>query len=179
MNAIRTTAPSGLSLRRITEADLPFLAEVYASTRREELAHAPWTDDQKAAFLRWQFDNQHQYYQQYYPTCEFLIVEKPNGTSFEPIGRLYVDRWPDQIRLVDIALLPAHRGAGHGGALLQSILAEGRASGLAVSIHVEANNPAMTLYRRLGFVHVDTNGVYHLMRWEPASSLRARTATPS
>jgi hypothetical protein len=35
-----------------------------------------------------------------------------------------------------------------------------------VSIHVEANNPAMTLYRRLGFTHVDTNGVYHLMRWE-------------
>ena len=113
-----------------------------------------------------------------YPTCEFLIVEKPNGASFEPIGRLYIDRWPDQIRLVDIALLPAHRGAGYGSALLQSILAEGRASGLAVSIHVEANNPAMSLYRRLGFLHVDTNGVYHLMRWEPASSLRARTATP-
>jgi hypothetical protein len=28
----------------------------------------------------------------------------------------------------------------------------------------------MTLYRRLGFVHVDTNGVYHLMRWEPTKS---------
>jgi ribosomal protein S18 acetylase RimI-like enzyme len=101
------------------------------------------------------------------PKCDFLIIERPNGASFESIGRLYVDRWPDQIRLVDIALLPAHRRAGHGPALLQSILDEGQASGLAVSIHVEANNPAMTLYRRLGFVHVDTNGVYHLMRWEP------------
>ena len=64
-------------------------------------------------------------------------------------------------------MLPAHRGAGHGSALLRSILDEGQASGLAVSIHVEANNPAMTLYRRLGFVHVETNGVYHLMRREP------------
>ena len=171
MSAIRTTVPPGLALRRITEADLPFLAEVYASTRREELAPVPWTDDQKTAFLRWQFVNQHRYYQEYYPACEFLIVEKPNGSSCEPIGRLYVDRWPDQIRLVDIALLPPHRGAGHGGALLRSILAEGRASRLAVSIHVEANNPAMSLYRRLGFVHVDTNGVYHLMRWEAAGKL--------
>ena len=73
--SIRTSAPPGLRLRRITEADLPFLAEVYASTRREELAQVPWRDDEKAAFLRWQFDNQHQYYQQYYPNCEFLIIE--------------------------------------------------------------------------------------------------------
>jgi ribosomal protein S18 acetylase RimI-like enzyme len=166
--SIRTSAPPGLRFRRISQADLAFLAEVYASTRREELALVPWTDDEKAAFLRWQFENQHSYYQQYYPNCEFLIIEKATTDSFEPIGRLYVDRWPDQIRLVDIALLPAHRGAGYGSALLRSILDEGQASGLAVSIHVEANNPAMTLYRRLGFVHVDTNGVYHLMRWQPS-----------
>jgi ribosomal protein S18 acetylase RimI-like enzyme len=168
-DAIRTTAPPGLFLRRISEQDLPFLADVYASTRREELAPVPWTDDQKAAFLSWQFANQHQYYQQYYPTCEFLVIERPagDGSPPTPIGRLYVDRWADQIRLVDIALLPAHRGAGHGRALLDAILAEGRAAGLAVTIHVEAHNPAMTLYRRLGFTHVDTNGVYHLMRWDP------------
>ena len=67
MSAIRTTPPAGLALRRITEADLPFLAEVYASTRREELAPVPWTDDQKARFLRWQFDNQHRYYQAVLP----------------------------------------------------------------------------------------------------------------
>jgi ribosomal protein S18 acetylase RimI-like enzyme len=164
---IRTAAPPGLSLRRVTDADLAFLAGVYASTRREELAPVPWSEEQKAAFLQWQFANQQQYYQQYYPSCEFLIVERANGGAAEPIGRLYVDRWADQIRLVDIALLPAYRGAGHGGALLRSILAEGAASGLAVTIHVEATNPALSLYRRLGFRHVDSNGIYYLMRWEP------------
>ena len=168
--AIRTAAPAGLSLRRITDDDLSFLAEVYASTRQEELSVVPWTDEQKAAFLRWQFDNQHQYYQQYYPGCEFLIVEKANGPAPEPIGRLYVDRWPDEIRIVDIALLPAHRGLGFGGALLQVILAEATAIGHAVTIHVEANNRALALYRRLGFRHVDSNGVYFLMRWTPAAT---------
>ena len=67
--AIRTAAPAGLRLRRITVDDLSFLAEVYASTRQEELSVVPWTDEQKAAFLRWQFDNQHQYYQQYIPAA--------------------------------------------------------------------------------------------------------------
>jgi ribosomal protein S18 acetylase RimI-like enzyme len=166
---IRTRAPAGLTLRRITDEDLPFLAGVYAATRQEELAPVPWTDAQKAAFLRWQFDNQHQYYQQYYPTCEFLVVET-QGEAGERIGRLYVDRWPAEIRVVDIALLPERRRHGHGSALLRGILDEAAAAGLAVTIHVEGHNPAMGLYERLGFRHVDTNGVYHLMRWDGVGS---------
>ena len=160
---ILTTAPEGLALRWTDDADLPFLAELYASTRRDEVAQVPWTDEQKEQFLRWQFDSQHTHYQEYYPDCEFLVIERGG----EPIGRIYVDRWPEEIRLVDIALLPEHRGSGAGTALLEGLLAEGRERGLPVSIHVEANNPAMNLYRRLGFEHVDTNGIYHLMKWSP------------
>ncbi len=44
-------ADAGLTFRRIADADLPFLARVYASTRAEELAVTDWTDAQKAAFL--------------------------------------------------------------------------------------------------------------------------------
>jgi hypothetical protein len=53
-DSIRTAAPTGLSLRPITDAHLPFLADVNAATRREELAPVPWSDAEKAAFLRWQ-----------------------------------------------------------------------------------------------------------------------------
>ena len=162
---IFTTAPEGLALRWVEEADLPFLAELYASTRREEVAQTPWTDEQKEAFLRWQFENQHRHYLQYYPNCELLVIEKER----EPVGRLYVDRWADQIRLVDIALLPEFRGSGLGTALLERLLDEGRETGLPVTIHVEYNNPALRLYRRLGFHHVDSNGIYYLMRWEPGA----------
>jgi hypothetical protein len=38
----------GLRFRRITDADLPFLARVYASTRAEELATvSDWSNEQK------------------------------------------------------------------------------------------------------------------------------------
>lgn len=168
---IVTTAPRGLRLRPITDDDLPFLAELYASTRREEVAQTPWSDEEKEGFLRWQFESQHQHYQTYYPGCEFLMIEREDGG--EPIGRLYVDRWEKEIRLVDIALVPDVRGQGLGGALLRELLAEGGARGLPVSIHVEYNNPALRLYRRLGFQHVDSNGVYYLMRWEPSEGARA------
>lgn len=174
---ILTTAPPGLTLRWITEEDLPFLAELYASTRREEVAQVPWSDEQKETFLRWQFDNQHQHYQQYYPGCEFLVVEREAVGRRERIGRLYVDRWKDQIRLVDIALLPEHRGGGLGTALLRGLLAEGRERDLPVTIHVEYNNPALSLYQRLGFRHVDSNGIYYLMKWSPEEEAHPTVVT--
>ena len=155
--------PAGVTLRPITDDDLPFLAELYASTRRQEVARTPWSEEQREAFLRWQFEAQHRHYQEHYPDCAFQVVERDG----EPVGRLYVDRWESEIRLVDVALLPEHRGHGLGGALLHRLLAQGRASGKPVSIHVESNNPALRLYRRLGFEHVDSNGVYFLMRWSP------------
>ena len=43
----------------------------------------------------------------------------------------------------------------------------GVAAGKPVTIHVEAVNPALRLYQRLGFERIDTNGVYFLMRWTP------------
>lgn len=171
---IATTAPSGLTFRWIEEADLPFLAELYASTRRDEVAQVPWSEEQKEAFLRWQFESQHSHYQQYYPDCEFLVIERQGGDDREAIGRLYVDRWTDEIRLVDVALLPEHRGGGLGTAILEKLLEEGRERNLPVSIHVEYNNPALSLYRRLGFRHVDSNGVYYLMRWEPPGRVQER-----
>ena len=131
-----------LSFRRITENDLPFLARVYASTRAEELAVTDWSDEQKAAFLDAQFRAQHAHYQQYYPHADWLVTMRGG----EDIGRLYIERWPTQHRLIDIAFLPPHRGKGLGEALLRDLMDEAAAAGKAVSIHVEKFNPAMRLY---------------------------------
>jgi ribosomal protein S18 acetylase RimI-like enzyme len=154
-------ADAGLSFRPIAAADLPFLARVYASTRADELAGTPLTGAQKAAFLETQFRLQHAHYQKYYPDADWLV------TMFggEDVGRLYIERWPSQHRIIDIALLPEHRGKGFGEALLRDLLDEAAAAGKDVSIHVEKFNPAMRLYRRLGFTAEEDKGVYDLMRW--------------
>lgn len=159
-------ADAGLGFRRIAEADLPFLARVYASTRAEELAAVPITDAQKAAFLEAQFQLQHAHYQKYYPEADWLVTTYAG----EDIGRLYIERWPSQHRIIDIAFLPGHRGKGYGEALLRDLLDEAAARGKDVSIHVEKYNPAMRLYRRLGFRTEEDKGVYDLMRWSPAAA---------
>jgi ribosomal protein S18 acetylase RimI-like enzyme len=160
---VRATS-AGLTFRRLTDADLPFLARVYASTRTEELAATPLTEEVKAAFLADQFRLQHAHYQKYYPAADWLVAT--HGT--EDIGRLYIERWPTQHRIIDIALLPEHRGKGFGEALLRDLLDEAAACGKAVTIHVEKFNPAMRLYRRLGFTTEEDKGVYDLMRWTAA-----------
>lgn len=154
---------TGVVLRPRCDADRDFLCRLYASTRADELAATPWSDAEKQAFLEWQFEAQTTHYDAVYADARFLVVERDG----EPIGRLYLQRRADEIRVVDIALLPEHRGHGLGHRLMEDVLAEAATDDLAVRIHVEANNPAMRLYERLGFRRVDTNGVYHLMEWLP------------
>lgn len=158
------TAPH---LRPETDADLPFLRALYATTREDELALLPWSAEQKSAFVAMQFDAQHRHYRAQFPDASFEVVELA-GT---PIGRLYVDRRRDEVRLVDVALLPEHRGHGLGSALLEAIVAEADAAGLPVTLHVEPRNPAARLYARLGFAVVGhaEGTVYQRMRREPAT----------
>lgn len=156
-------AGAGLAFRPATDADLPFLSALYASTRIEELAATFWSAEQKAAFLDMQFRAQHAYYIKHYPEADWLVVERAG----ECIGRLYIERGPNQHCIIDIAFLPVHRGKGFGGALLTDLIDEAAAVGKSVSIHVEKNNPARRLYQRLGFTVTEDKGVYDLMIRSP------------
>jgi ribosomal protein S18 acetylase RimI-like enzyme len=160
---LRRAAALGITCRAAGEADLPLLAETYFSTRREEVAQTGWPAEQQQLFLAHQFDAQHRHYQANYPTAEWLVIEKAG----EAIGRLYLDDWESELRLIDIALLPAARGAGIGGALLEDLIEAAAGRGKTLSIHVERNNPAMRLYRRLGFAKAGEHGIYDLMERMP------------
>ncbi|MFH0342562.1 MAG: GNAT family N-acetyltransferase [Chromatiales bacterium] len=154
-----------LTFRPIGPDDQAFLLEVYASTRGEELALADWDEDQKTHFLQMQFNAQHRYYQDYYTDTDFLIILLDEL----PVGRLYLARWPGEIRIVDLALLPAHRNAGIGRRILRDVLAEAGRAGKPVRIHVEKLNPALRLYERLGFTRIADKGVYWFLEWNAPS----------
>jgi GNAT superfamily N-acetyltransferase len=150
-----------VALRPIRPSDEPFLRQVYASTRLEELAPLGWSADQQDAFLRQQFNAQHHYYQAHYRDADFLVILLDE----QPIGRLYVGRWPELILLIDIALLPEYRNAGIGSHLIKALLAEAGEAGKPVRLHVEKFSRARRLYDRLGFAIVDDSGIYWSMEW--------------
>ncbi|MCP4164320.1 MAG: GNAT family N-acetyltransferase [Chloroflexi bacterium] len=157
------TTHTDIFLRPITRADEPFLYRLYASTRVDEMAMLDWSEGQKNEFLTMQFGAQHTFYQERFAGAEYDIIQWEN----KPIGRLYVDRRADEIRIIDIALLPEFRSLGIGSRFMRDILAEGESSGLPVRIHVEHANLALRLYHRLGFKKIGDTGVYVLMEWTP------------
>src|SRR5580658_8524394 len=77
----------GFALRPETEADIPFLMRLFASTREEELAPAPWSAEQKQAFLASQFQAQRYHYRTFIKDCSFDVIEE-NGV---PAGRFYLE----------------------------------------------------------------------------------------
>lgn len=152
-----------LRRRLVSSEDISFLYEVYASTRQEELEKTGWTFSEKEVFLRSQFDAQHRYYSEHYPDAAYEII----ALEDQCIGRFYVDHRKDEIRLMDIALLPAYRNQGIGSRLLHALLEKAQARNKPVRIHVEQFNPAMRLYKRLGFRHLEDRGIYQFMAWAP------------
>ena len=150
-----------LRLRTATPEDERFLRVVYASTRAEELARVPWSDEQKRAFTDMQFAAQDADYRRNYPDAQYSIIE----VQGVPAGRLYVDRCKNEIRIIDITLLPEHRRAGIGTKLLRELQDEARTADKALTIHVEKFNPALRLYRRLGFKQTEDKGVYLFLEW--------------
>lgn len=146
-----------VATRQAHEGDREFLSAVYAASRAEELAAVPWSDEQKATFLAQQFGAQDSAYRTMYPDADFSVIESDG----EPIGRMYVTRLgSDEVRLIDLALLPPHRGSGIGSSLLTALIETADREGRFVSLHVEHWNRAVALYTRLGFVDISSNDVY-------------------
>ncbi len=158
-----------LALRPVTDDDRPFLLELYAGTREQELSATDWTAEQKFAFCAMQYQAQDVFYRENYPGAEFSIIVADG----EPAGRLFVHRRPQEIRLMDIAIAAAFRDQGIGSELLRRLIAEATEKGQPLTIHVEQMNPALRLYERLGFRRVGENSVYYLMEWLPEGATPA------
>lgn len=158
-----------ISFRPETPKDSAFLYRLYVSTREDEMRIVPWPDEQKAAFLRQQFEAQTAHYKNQYSAAEYSIILFDGA----PAGRLYLNQQPGDLRIMDILLAPEYRGHGIGTILLRDILDRATAAGHSVSIHVERQNPALRLYERLGFRQIDEYGVYLLMEWKPDARYEA------
>ena len=161
--AVSVRSGESLRLRAAAPDDEAFLLSVYESTRSAELSQVEWSDEQKAAFVRMQYEAQSQYYRDYYSTASFDVILSED----QRVGRLYVARWSREIRIVDIALLPESCNRGIGASLLRQLQTEARASDKSLSIHVERFNPALRLYARLGFQQIEDKGVYLFLEWKP------------
>ena len=153
-------------LRPVTAADDEFLLSVYASTREEELAQTVWSDEQKLAFLRWQFGLQRREYDIRFPAARYEVVTVDD----QPAGRIWVGEDQNQIRLLEIGLLPAFQNRGLGTSLVKRLISEANQARKPLRHMVFVlNNNAHRFYERLGFVMIEEFGAYKHMEWRPRS----------
>lgn len=156
----------GFHLRAETEADFPFLTDLYAEVRHDELAPLDWPVQAKRDFLDAQCRLQHDHYARHYDAAELLIVER----HARAVGRVYVHASAKEIRLMDIALLGSARGHGFADTILRTLQEQCvRRGGVELTLHVEPTNPACELYWRLGFRRVEQRGVYDFLAWNPST----------
>jgi len=151
-----------VELRPVSDADDGFLLSVYASTREDELAQVEWAEGQKEIFLRWQLDLQRREYEARFPDADYRVIV----VDQQPAGRIWIGADDEQIRLLDIALLPDFQNRGVGTALLERLKkhADGERKALRHMVFV-LNNNAERFYERLGFQEIEDFGAYKHMEW--------------
>jgi ribosomal protein S18 acetylase RimI-like enzyme len=151
-----------ITLRPATADDEAFLFDLFASTREEfNFLEAA----QRQALLRMQYDTRRFQYEDGYPHAEGSIILLEDI----PAGRMLVHEGEDAITLIDIAMLPQHRGLGIGTQLLQDLLKRAALARKPVKLQVFKTNPAQRLYERLGFSQTGEQSMYLEMIFGPTT----------
>ena len=135
------TTTLALTTRPATGADEELLRALFISSRPFDvsaLAAVP-------GLMEMQYVARDRSHLAAYPTGrdEIVLVDG------EPVGRILTAGR----HVVDLAIVPSHRGHGLGSALLSRLLEDG-----PVTLEVAVTNPARRLYERLGFTVVSTTG---------------------
>ncbi len=150
-----------ISFRPVTDGDEEFLLEVYQSSRGDDLRELGWDKDRISEFLGMQYEAQKHFYQTDYSEASDEIIL----LAGLPAGRLIVDRREHEIRCVDMALLPAHRGAGVGTLLIRKLQDEAKRVSQPLRLQVIRFSRAVNLFERLGFVRTSETGTHFQMEW--------------
>ena len=112
-----------------------------------------------------QYQAQTRDYAERLPRAEHFIIEWEG----EPAGRLLLNREADALRVVDIAVVPAMRGRGVASTVLKSLISEAEAADIPIRLSVWHDNPAIALYRRLGFRVREESATHVEMEWRSSN----------
>src|SRR5436309_376651 len=152
-----------ITFRAVAPEDEEFLLKLYKSSRGDDLRGLGWSGDRISEFLEMQYEAQQRLHENDYQnvTDEIVLLDG------KPAGHLSVERREDEIRCVDIALVPENRRTGIGTLLIRRLQDEARGANKPLRLQVIRFNRAVTLLDRLGFVRTSETGTHFQMEWVP------------
>jgi len=160
--------PADISLRPAKAGDEKFLRRVHESARHWEFASLLQSGevDLYHTVMEQQYDSQHRFYFANYATAHYGIIQWTD----KPIGRLYVDYRDDEVRVLNIAILPEYRGCGIGRVVMMGLCLEAAIRRKPVRLYVHYLSRALRFYQQLGFQQIGAEGPNYVMEWRHADA---------
>lgn len=150
------------NLRTAKPEDDAFLREVYRSTRAAETASFGWASDAADGFIDMQYFARKGAYEIQFPQSECMVIEF-NG---QPAGSVILQETPDELRLVDIAVVPLFKRQGIGKSVITRLQARAAARDIPIVLHVDSGNlSAIAFYTEMHFETVEQGQIQHRMIW--------------
>ena len=139
--------------------DEAFVRQLILQMVSDDLGAALWPEAMRAPLLEMQYRGRLDSIRVNWPDAEQEIIL----TDGQPAGWVVIAHCEDAIHLVEIAILPEHRGKGVGTGRIRELLTESDRTGKPVRLNVLTTNPANRLYERLGFRRTGGDEIRHFM----------------
>jgi ribosomal protein S18 acetylase RimI-like enzyme len=142
-----------LTMRRATDDDLAFLADLFSRAMRIHI---------KAARGFWDEARERNQFLEQLQLQETQIIEYES----KDIGFLTTPQRGHDMELHTLCIAPEYQRRGFGTVITRRFLADAKAykCGAILSV-LKANTAARSLYERLGFVVIEASAHHHLMRY--------------
>ena len=141
-----------MDFRRANQEDYEFAEALYLETMKPNLIElGEWNEREVIANFR-----------RLFKPDEVRII-RADGLD---AGWLQTAEGDDTINLVQLHLKEQFRSAGIGSRLIRELLRDAKSRKKSVALSVVRNNPALELYRRLGFKIVSSSGYKIHMLWD-------------
>jgi ribosomal protein S18 acetylase RimI-like enzyme len=128
------------------------------------IKHEAYADYAIEAYGSWEEGLQRGYILRNLRFTRLILVD---GTI---VGWIAADTEAPAVDIADVHILPVHQRKGYGTEAVGIVLREAFAAGKAVTLGVLKNNPARSLYDRIGFTVTGATKTHFLMKLPRQSS---------
>lgn len=144
----------------VTSSDDSFLKGLFFEVKSNLFLGMP--KELQSSLLNLQFQSQQQHYYTHWPDAEhkLLIYNK------RPIGQVIIDKSDNIFHIIDISIFPSLQKQGIGTQYLLALIEEAKAVNISIKLSVDKKNPALALYKRIGFTVISDDEIYCVMKIE-------------
>lgn len=140
-----------INLRQSTEEDFEFIFSLNKINMKKYVdVIRGWNEEYERADMKTKF----------IPGAHKIIQ-----ADRQDIGVILIQEEPDHFKLTHLELLPEFQNKGIGTKLIKEVLDNAKAKNKYVWLKVLKTNPAIELYKKLGFVKIGEEELKYIMRF--------------